>query len=100
VSGTAVISRDKSLIHELYQPDWRAWLGDEGGARDGGPDDPRIALILVEAHSVTYSKKDRPKPVQLFSLVKGMITGEQPKMADLRELGERELYSDAAKELR
>jgi hypothetical protein len=38
--------------------------------------------------------------VQLFSLVKGMITGEQPKMADLRELGERELYSDAAKELR
>ncbi len=100
VSGTAIVSRDKNIIHDLYQADWRAWLGDEGGERDGGPDDPRIALILVEAHSVTYSKKDRPKPIQLFSLVKGMITGEQPKMADLRELGERELYSKAAKEMR
>ena len=100
VSGSAIISRDKNLIRELYKPDWRAWLGDEGGERDGSPDDPRIALVLVEAHSVTYSKKDRPKPVQLFSLVKGMITGQPPKMADLRELGERELYSEAAKEIR
>jgi general stress protein 26 len=100
VSGTAIISRDKTMIHELYQPDWRAWLGDEGGERDGGPDDPRIALILVEAHSVTYSKKDRPKPLQLFSVVKGIITGDKPKMADLRELDARDLYSNTAKELR
>jgi general stress protein 26 len=91
VSGTAIISRDKRLIRELYEPDWRAWLGDEGGARDGGPDDPRIALILVEAHSVTYLKKDRPMPVVLFNIVKGMVTGEQPKTGDLRELTEREL---------
>ena len=100
VSGTAVISRDKRLIREMYKPDWRAWLGDEGGDRDGGPDDPRIALVLVEAHSVTYSKKDRPAPLALFSVVKGMITGDTPKVSDLRELGERELYSEAAKELR
>ena len=100
VSGTAVISRDKNLIREMYKPDWRAWLGDEGGDRDGGPDDPRIALVLVEAHSVTYSKKDRPAPLALFSVVKGMITGETPKVSDLRELGERELYSETAKEMR
>ena len=100
VSGTAVISRDQRLIDELYQADWKAWLGDEGGERDGGPRDPRIALVLVEAHTVTYSKKDRPAPVALFSIVKGMITGDVPKTADLRELSERELYSDTAKELR
>lgn len=28
---------------------WKAWFGDEGGARDCGPDDPRLALILVDA---------------------------------------------------
>ena len=100
VSGSAVISRDKNLIRELYKPDWRAWLGDQGGERDGGPDDPRIALVLVEAHSVTYSKKDRPAPLALFSVVKGMITGDTPKVSDLRELGERELYSETAKEMR
>jgi len=91
VSGTAIISQDPELVHALYKPDWRMWLGDKGGKYDGGPDDPRIALILVEAHTVTYSKQDRPTPVVLFNLLKGMITGTPPKIADLRELSEREL---------
>jgi general stress protein 26 len=91
VSGTAIISRDKDLIRGLYKPDWKAWLGDQGGDRDGGPGDPRIALVLITAHSVTYSKQDRPKPLVLFNIVKGMITGEPPKVSDLRELSETEL---------
>jgi general stress protein 26 len=91
VSGTAVLSRDKALIRDLYQPDWRAWLGDEGGERDGGPDDPRITLVLIAAHSVIYSKKDRPAAVQLFSLAKGIVTGTPPKMSDVRSLDESEL---------
>jgi general stress protein 26 len=91
VSGSAIISRDRNLIRGLYQADWKAWLGDEGGERDGGPDDPRIALILVSADSVTYSKKDRPTPMVLFSLAKAMITGEPPKVAALRDVSGDEL---------
>ncbi len=37
VSGTAAISQDRRAIHELYRKDWKAWFGDEGGERDGGP---------------------------------------------------------------
>lgn len=91
VSGHAIISRDRNLIRGLYQPDWRAWLGDEGGANDGSAEDPRIALILVTADSVTYSKQDRPMPLVLFELAKGMITGQPPKVADLREVSSDEL---------
>ena len=91
VSGTAVLSRDKALIRDLYQADWRAWLGDEGGERDGGPDDPRITIVLIEAHSVIYSKSDRPQAMQLFSLAKGIVTGTPPKMSDMRSLDEGEL---------
>ncbi len=91
VSGTAVLSKDRRLIQDLYQPDWRAWLGDEGGERDGGPDDPRITLVLIDAHSVIYSKKDRPAPAQLFELAKGIVTGSTPKMSDVRSLDESEL---------
>lgn len=100
VSGSAIISRDRKLVRELYKPDWKAWLGDQGGERDGGPNDPCIALILVEATSVMYSKKDRPAPVVLFNLVKGMLTGEPPKVADLRELGAAEIKRAASSELR
>ncbi|HEX8272186.1 MAG TPA: pyridoxamine 5'-phosphate oxidase family protein [Longimicrobiaceae bacterium] len=95
VSGTARISRDRAKIHELYAPDWRAWFGDEGGERDGGPDDPRLALILVEAHTVVYQKSDRPQPLVLFELAKGIVTGQPPKTGDLRHMSEGELHSGA-----
>jgi general stress protein 26 len=78
VSGTATVSQDRRAIHELYQPDWKAWFGDEGGARDGGPDDPRLALILVDVQAVSYLKQDKPRPVVLFEVVKGMVTGSKP----------------------
>ncbi len=94
VSGTARISQDRAKIHELYAPDWRAWFGDEGGERDGGPDDPRFALILVEAHSVVYEKTDRPQPMVLFELAKAMVTGTPPDVSDLRRVDEGELHSN------
>jgi len=100
VSGTAMVTQDRHLIHELYKPDWKAWFGDEGGERDGGPDDPRLALILVSAESVTYLKSDRPKPLVLFEVVKGIVTGQPPKTGDLREIGERELDRAAVREAR
>jgi general stress protein 26 len=99
IAGTAIISQDKAMIHELYKPDWAMWLGDEGGERNGGPDDPRIALVLVEAHSVTYSKQNRAAPLVLFEVAKGMVTRTPPKVSDLRELGERELRQAATNEL-
>lgn len=98
VSGTALLTRDRDLVHGLYHRDWRAWLGDMGGERDGGPDDPRIVLILVEAQSVTYAKKDRPLPMVLFEIARGIITGQPPKAADLRELGEQEIRRAMARE--
>lgn len=91
VSGIGRITQDRAKIRDLYSADWRAWFGDEGGARDGGPDDPRIALVLVDAHSVTYMKQDQPRPAVLFDVVKGMITGERPDVGEIREISEEEI---------
>ena len=84
VSGTARVSRDRGQIRRLYKPDWKAWFGDEGGERDGGPDDPRLTLLLVDAHSVVYMKSDTPLPVVLFEVVKGMVTGSPPDIGSVR----------------
>jgi len=98
VAGVATVSTDRELVRELYKPDWKAWLGDEGGERDGSPDDPRIALILVEAESVTYMKVTKPRPVVLFEVAKGIITGEPPKVGSLRTVTEREIQRGAERE--
>ena len=95
VAGRAILSQDRDLIHGLYKPDWKAWFGDQGGKYDGSANDPRLALILVEAESVTYFKKDRPMPLVLFELAKGMVTGQPPKFGDERELDMTELRAAA-----
>lgn len=91
VSGLATVTTDRELVRELYKPDWKAWLGDEGGDRDGSANDPRIALILVEAESVTYMKVTKPKPVVLFEVARAMVTGSTPKVGNIRTVTDREL---------
>jgi general stress protein 26 len=91
VSGTARIVTDRDLIRTLYKPDWKAWFGDEGGVRNGGPNDPRLALIEVEAHEATYLKTNQPRAVQLFKVAKAMITGNTPQIGDMRHVGKKEL---------
>lgn len=91
VSGRARLTQDKGLIHELYKPDWKAWLGDEGDERDGGPDDPRIALIEVTAESAYYLKSNQPRLIALFNVAKAIATGNPPKAGDAGELNRQEL---------
>lgn len=59
--------------------------------RDGRPDDPRLALILVEAHSAMYMKTNKPRPVVLFEVVKAIVTGQAPKVGEERIIGPREI---------
>lgn len=91
VSGTARIVTDHDLIRTLYKPDWQAWFGDEGDNRNGGPMDPRLALIEVEAHEATYLKSNQPRAVQLFKVAKALITGNAPKIGDMRHVVKKEL---------
>ena len=91
VSGMATISQDGQAIRELYQKDWRAWFGDQGGERDGGPEDPRLALVLVDVQSVVYLKVTKPAPVVLFEVAKGMLTGTPPIVGAERRLSGAEV---------
>lgn len=82
VSGRARIVDDRAKIRELYRPDWRAWFGDEGGANDGTPDDPRMILIAVDVEMAMFLEVNKPQPVVLFEVVKGIVTGKRPKVGE------------------
>jgi general stress protein 26 len=87
VSGAARVVRDRSKVRELYEPTWKVWFPDEGGVRDGGPDDPRIVLIAVEARSAHFMRVDKPAPVVLFDEYVRRRTGEpRPEAAPVRRL--------------
>ena len=86
VSGVASISKNKNRIRQLYKEDWKAYFGDEGGDRDGGPNDSRLTLILIEAESAVYMKVNKPRPIVLFEVLKGMVTGSRVDVGQIREV--------------
>jgi general stress protein 26 len=88
VSGTATISRDRQKIRELFAPDWSAWFPKEGDPRHGTPDDPRMVLIGVTIHAAEFLEVNKPRPVLLFELVKGWLTGSEPHLGEMHELKE------------
>ncbi len=86
ISGLAKISRDRELIRTLYEKDWRIWFGDEGDPRHGTPDDPRMVLVGVDIHTAVFLEQDKPRPVVLFELVKGLVTGEPVELGETHVL--------------
>jgi general stress protein 26 len=87
VSGIGRISQDRHKIAELYEPDWKMWFGDEGDERHGTPDDPRIILVGVTMHAAEFLEVDKPRPVVLYELVKGWLTGSEPDLGTMHKLG-------------
>lgn len=87
VSGIVQISRDRETIRRLYAKDWKAWFPEEGDPRHGTPDDPRMVLLGVRIHSAVYFEVDKPRPVVLLEVAKGMVTGKMPDVGEVRHVG-------------
>lgn len=86
VSGVATVTRDRQKIRELYAPDWKAWFGSEGDPRHGTPEDPRIVLIGVEIHAAMFLEVTRPRPVILYEIAKGWLTGTAAELGEMHTL--------------
>lgn len=86
VAGLAMISRDRRIIRELYAADWKAWFPDEGDPRHGTAEDPRMVLVGVNVHSAMFLEVNKPQPVILFEIAKGMITGSEPDLGTMHSV--------------
>jgi general stress protein 26 len=84
VAGTAVVSRRREKIHELYTPDWKPWFPEEGDPRHGTSDDPRIVLIGVHIHTAVFLESDQPRPLVLYDTANRWLTGEMAQLGELR----------------
>ena len=89
VSGLAAISRDRSTIRALYEPDWSVWFAKDGvDARHGTADDPRMVLIGVTVHAAEFLAIDASRPVLLYELAKGWLTGREPELGEEHALSQ------------
>jgi general stress protein 26 len=86
VSGEAVISQDRATIQTLYSADWAIWFDKGDDPRHGTADDPRIVLIGVTVHGAEFLEVDAPRPVVLFEIAKGWLTGSEPELGEMHRL--------------
>jgi len=92
ISGKADIVTDRDLVHKYYSPALKAWIGDLGdGKHDGGPEDPRVCLIRVNAKTAQYAVSKRTSVGGFVEFAKGVATGETPSVNKLRYLDDKEL---------
>lgn len=91
VSGKARVVRDRETIRRHFDASWRTWMEDRGGALDGGPDDPRYVLLVVEPSSAVWFQLDKSEPRALYEVVKGKLTGKRPELGEVRKLSGSEL---------
>ena len=86
VSGIATISRDHDKIRELYQPDWKIWFAEAGDPLHGTANDPRMVLIGVTIHAAEFLEVNKPRPVLLYEMVKGWVTGTEPEFGEMHHV--------------
>lgn len=91
ISGEATIETDRATVQKFYSPALKAWMGDLGdGTHDGGPNDPRIAVIRVKTVTASYAVSGKTAIGAAVDVVKGAVTGETPAINKLRHVSEAE----------
>lgn len=96
VSGVAHLSRDQKIIRRLYDPSWKMWFPEGAGEASGTPRDPRIILIGVDIHTAVFMEVEKPKPVVLYEMVKGLLTKEAPDVGKIKKIGPSDMKSRRA----
>ncbi len=75
IAGTATVSKDQSVIDQLWNKHAEAWFED-------GREDSTVALLQVDAESAEYWTINDPKAIVLLKYAKAIVKGEQPDIAD------------------
>ena len=92
IAGTASVIADPAVVQKYYSPTLKAWIGDLGdGVHDGGPTDPRIGVIKLEAKLATHNVARKGIIGRAVETVKGAVQGNVPAINGIRELSVEEL---------
>ncbi len=69
MSGTALLTRDRQKMEELWSPVLKAWF-------PGGLDDPELALLKVSVTHAEFWEGPSSTVVYLVGLAKAFVAGE------------------------
>jgi general stress protein 26 len=73
ITGTATITRERSLIDRLWREPWKVWF-------PAGKDDPALCLVVVRPTAAEYWDQSGLKGIKyLFDMAKAYAKGTTPE---------------------
>ncbi|KAI7208085.1 hypothetical protein KC333_g9265 [Hortaea werneckii] len=91
IFGIANVVKDRDMVRKYYAPALRNWFGDLGDdVHNGGPEDPRIGLLVVRAESVSYAIVEEGMLGKEASNYQGELSS-MPRINRMRSLTKKEL---------
>lgn len=75
ISGTGTVVKDQAKIDELWSTGAEAWF-------EQGREDPKVALLRVEAKTAEYWTSKAPMVVTLAKYAKAAVTGGRPDVGE------------------
>lgn len=92
ISGTTSIISNEEVVGKFYSPSLKLWMGDLGdGVHDGGPSDPRIGVIKMEARSAVHVAPRKGLVGRAVEAGKAMAKGETPPTNKIHEIRTEDL---------
>lgn len=79
VSGQARVVEDTGRARELWNKMADAWF-------PGGPEDPDLALVVVDIDHAHYWDVKESKLTQFLVMAKAAVTGKEPQLGDSGEV--------------
>lgn len=69
ISGLADLVQDRELIHQMWEPSWKAWFPD-------GPDEDDLVLVRVRPLYAEYVNPKGGRAKVLMTMIRRLITHE------------------------
>jgi general stress protein 26 len=79
ISGQAELVDDRQLIHQLWDPTWRAWFPD-------GPDQADLVLIKVVPEHVEWVHPKGGRLKVVTTMLKRAVTGSRQEPGEKKQL--------------
>lgn len=80
LSGVAILTQDKSLIDQFWNPFAGAWF-------ENGKDDPDVALLQIKIYKGEHWESEDSKIFQLYEIAKANLTDQTPDLGTNKKFG-------------
>jgi hypothetical protein len=87
------IIKDRAVVEKLYTSDTKAWFRYIDEKRDGGPQDPRVAVLEITAVEIRHFHQEKTAIGTAVDVISSTLSGSMATPGSIRTITGEEIAS-------